>query len=334
MTNRSANNGGVSEAGHDRREQDVSDAVAERAQAWVRLLMSGEATQDDALDLAVWRNGDPGHEAAFRQAARLHALARDAAQELRTEKKPVSASTGRGFSRRMVVGGAIAASAAGLSVVALRSGATRFGAPLADFATTKGETRRIALAEGVSVELNTLTRIALRPQDGPGAFELLTGEAAVTIDRPDAPLSIFAQDGRTTATQARLAMRCLDGEVRVSCLEGEARVVSGGQAALLPARHSVTYDRERLQPSRAIDPEAEAAWRRGLLIFKDQRLGDVIEEINRYRTGRIVIADPRLRNRRVNGAFHTDRIDQVIDQMRLAYGVRVAHMPGDIVLVT
>lgn len=155
----------------------------------------------------------------------------------------------------------------------------------------------------------------------------------MTINRPDAPLSIFARDGETTASQARLAMRCLDGEVRVSCLEGAAQVRSAGQAATLSAQHSVTYDQKQMQAPTAIDPEAEAAWRRGLLVFRDQRLGDVIEEINRYRTGRIVIADPRLRNRRVNGAFHTDRIDQVIDQMRLAYGVRATRLPGDVVLV-
>jgi len=321
------------EAGHERRDQDVNDAVVEQAQAWVRRLMSGEATQDDALDLAVWRQADARHERAFVQAARLHKAARQAATELRDEQTKRLAVAPRGLSRRMVVGGAIAASAAGAAIIAERSGTARFAPAPADFITAKGETRRVELAAGVSVELNTLTRIALRPRAGEGAFELLTGEAVVTIDRPDAPLSIFAKEGVTTTSQARLAMRCLDGQVRVSCLEGGAQVRSAGQTAALPAQHSLTYDQSQMQAPTAIDPETEAAWRRGLLVFRDQRLGDVIEEINRYRSGRIVIADPRLRNRRVNGAFHTDRIDQVIDQMRLAYGVRATRLPGDVVLV-
>jgi len=324
----------ASEAGHERREQDVSEAVAEQAQAWVRRLMAGEATQGDALELAVWRQSDPRHEAAFVHAARLHRMAREAASALRDEAATRPASLSRGLSRRMMIGGAVAASAVGVSIIALRSGATRFSPPLADFETAKGETRRVVLAEGVSAELNTLTRIALRPQAGPGAFELLTGEAVVTIEARDTPVFIFADGGWTATTQARLSLRCLDGEVRVSCLEGTAHVASGGQATALAARHSVTYDRERLQAPTPIDVTEEAAWRRGLLVFRDQRLGDVIEEINRYRAGRIVIADPRLRNRRVNGAFHTDRIDQVIDQMKLAYGVRAARLPGDVVVVT
>jgi len=323
----------ASEAEHERREQDVNDAVVQQAQAWVHRLMTGEATQGDALELALWRQSDQRHETAFVQAARLYGMARRAAAELRDETATRPASSSRGFSRRIMIGGAMAASAAGVSIVALKSGATRFSPPAADYITAKGETRRVVLAEGVSAELNTLTRIALRPQAGPGAFELLTGEAVVTIEPRNASVSIFADGGETATAQARLSLRCLDGEVRVSCLEGTARVASGGQATSLPARYSVTYDRERLQAPTPIDLAEEAAWRRGLLVFRDQRLGDVIEEINRYRTGRIVIADPRLRNRRVNGAFHTDRIDQVIDQMRLAYGVRATHLPGDVVLV-
>ena len=78
---------------------------------------------------------------------------------------------------------------------------------------------------------------------------------------------------------------------------------------------------------------AVASWRQGLLVFRNERLGDVIDEINRYRDGRIVVANPNLRNRRVNGVFHTRQIDQVVDQLRLAYGVRAAAMPGGVVLL-
>jgi transmembrane sensor len=206
------------------------------------------------------------------------------------------------------------------------------GARAADFETAKGQTRTVQLAPGVSAELNTLTRIALRKDVGPGAFELLAGEALVSIDK-DSPVSIFAQGGETAAARARLSLRCLDGEVRVSCLEGRASIRSAGRTIDLPGRFSVTYDHKRLAAPAPIDPETEGAWRRGLLVFRDERLADVIEEINRYRAGRIVIASASLRDRRVNGTFQTDRIDQVVDQLRLAYGVSATSLPGGVVLV-
>ncbi len=317
-----------------RREGKVSDDVARQAQAWVSLLLSGEATRADALSLTAWRGADPRHEAAFARAARLHGLARTAAGELRAGRRaapPVPSRTGP--SRRLIIGGAIAAASAGVVVLAGRGGAGLV-APAADYETVKGETRALQLADGVSVELNTLTRIALRRDAGAAAFELLSGEAMVWAQgagRP--PVSIFAQGGETVLDQGRLALRCLDGEVRVSCLEGAARVRAAGGAVALPPRHSLTYDQRRVSPPILIDPEAEGAWRRGLLVFRNERLGDVIEEINRYREGRIVIASAGLRDRRVNGAFQTDQIDQIVDQLRLAYGVSATRLPGGVVVI-
>jgi transmembrane sensor len=314
------------------RERDVSDDVAGQAQAWVSLLLSGQATQADGRALSAWRNADERHEAAFRKAARLHGLVRQAAGELRAEKAtaaPGASASTRPSRRRFLVGGAVAASAAGVAVMLGRAGV---GVRAADFETAKGEVRTVQLAKGVSAELNTLTRIARREDIGAGAFELLAGEALVSIEQDEA-VSIFAGDGETVASRARLSLRCLDGQVRVSCLDGAARVRSAGRTIDLPGRYSVTYDQASLAAPAPIDPATEGAWRRGLLVFRDEPLGAVIEEINRYREGRIVIASASLRERRVNGTFQTDRIDQVVDQLRLAYGVSATSLPGGVVVV-
>jgi transmembrane sensor len=314
------------------RERDVSDDVAGQAQAWVSLLLSGQATQADGRALSAWRSADERHEAAFRKAARLHGLVRQAAGELRAERAtaaPGASASTRPSRRRFLVGGAVAASAAGVAVMLGRAGAR---ARAADFETAKGEVRTVQLAKGVSAELNTLTRIARREDIGAGAFELLAGEALVSIEQDEA-VSIFAGDGETVASRARLSLRCLDGQVRVSCLDGAARVRSAGRTIDLPGRYSVTYDQASLAAPAPIDPTTEGAWRRGLLVFRDEPLGAVIEEINRYREGRIVIASASLRERRVNGTFQTDRIDQVVDQLRLAYGVSATSLPGGVVVV-
>jgi len=318
-------------------EQDVNEAVALEARGWVSLLLSGAATQDDAVALEIWRAADARHEAAFRREGRVLRLARQAAAELRADELRPTASLAvrpaRSVSRRLLIGGALAASATGVAYMAGRETLDGFGALAADFATDKGETRRVQLASGASVQLNTLTRIAMRPEVGAGAFQLLTGEAVLDVDPRTTALAVMAEGGETRTSGGRLSFRCLDGEVRVSCLEGLAEVRLGGRTVALPARRSLTYAQGVLQAAVEIDPAAEAAWRQGLLIFRDRRLGDVIDEVNRYRNGRIVIASPGLGDRRVNGAFHTDRIDQIVDQIRLAYGVRATRLPGDVVVL-
>lgn len=314
-------------------DQDVNEAVAIEARGWVRLLLSGEATREDAHALTVWRGADPRHEAAFRREGRVFRLARQAAGELRTEAATPVVRVPRAVSRRVLIGGALAASAAGAVFIAGRDSLSQIGAPGADFSTGKGETRRVQLADGVSVQMNTLTRIALRPDAGDAAFQLLNGEAVVDVARRAAPVTIVAEGGQTRTLGGRLSFRCLGGEVRVSCLEGVAEVALGGRSVSLPVQHSLVYADGVIRAATAIDPRVEAAWREGLLIFRDRPLGDVVAEINRYRQGRIVIADPRLSARRVNGAFHTARIDQIVDQIRLAYGVRATRLPGDVVLL-
>lgn len=319
--------------GGDNPQHKVSDATIEQARAWVSLLLSGAATHGDADALKTWRAADLSHEAAFVRAARVHGLFRRAAAEASMESGALAAPrhrAGMAVSRRWIVGGALAASAAGAAYLSVGD---QLGGSAGDFVTAKGQTRTISPAPGVSVEMNTLTRIALRPQAGAGAFEVLEGEALVAVSERAAPLVILAHGGETLSNGGRLALRCLRGEVKVACLQGAARVRLGGRTVEAPALHSIAYDRHGLQPTTPLDLAAAATWRQGLLVFRNERLGDVINEINRYRDGRIVIANPELRNRRVNGVFHTRQINQVVDQLRLAYGVRAAAMPGGVVLL-
>lgn len=318
--------------GGDNPQHKVSEATIEQARAWVSLLLSGTATHGDAEALKTWRAADLSHEAAFVRAARVHGLFRRAAAEASMQvgaaAPPMRA--GMAVSRRWIVGGALAASAAGAAYLSVGD---RLGGSTGDFVTAKGQTLMISPAPGVSVEMITLTRIALRPQVGDGAFEVLEGEAVVAVSDRAAPLVILAHGGETLSNGGRLALRCLSGGVRVSCLQGAARVRLGGRTVEAQALHSIAYDRRGLQPATPFDMAAVASWRQGLLVFRNERLGDVIDEINRYRDGRIVVANPNLRNRRVNGVFHTRQIDQVVDQLRLAYGVRAAAMPGGVVLL-
>ena len=55
------------------------------------------------------------------------------------------------------------------------------------------------------------------------------------------------------------------------------------------------------------------AWQQGLLIFRDVPLARVIDEVNRYRPGRIIVVDPRLGRREVVADFRLDRLDAVVE---------------------
>src|SRR3954465_2196408 len=108
---------------------------------------------------------------------------------------------------------------------------------------------------------------------------------------------------------------------------------SGGREAVLNAGETVAWTAKALGQVARLPKTAVEGWWRGVLVFDNARLGDVIDELNRYREGRIVVATPAIAARRISGAFYIDQLDQVVEQLRLAYGVRILRMPGGVVMV-
>jgi len=82
----------------------------------------------------------------------------------------------------------------------------------------------------------------------------------------------------------------------------------------------VRYSPQRLSEVQSIDLTDALAWRRGQIIFWQKPLSEVIDEVNRYRSGRIVILNPSIRHRPATGAFDIQRLDHVIDALRLGLG--------------
>lgn len=298
------------------------------AVAWVNRLTSGAATRADADELARWRSQSREHEFAFREAARLRATVR-AAVKGPTQPMETARTASPNVTRRMMIGGALAASTVG--AITLSSG---LRAPRADFATAKGESRKLAIAPGILVELNTATRMVRRPDLGADGVELLSGEAVLTaaLDRP-APFVVVAGAGRTIARNARFNLRCDDAAATVTCLEGTVLVQGVGGERRLSANQQLRYDQEGLSTAVTVDPTQITAWREGMLIFQDKPLRDVVAEVNRYRSGRIMIANDALADRRITGTFYVKRADQIIDQMRSAFNARIVRLPGDVVVV-
>ena len=60
----------------------------------------------------------------------------------------------------------------------------------------------------------------------------------------------------------------------------------------------------------AANPYTDLAWRRGRLIIEDQPLADVVQELNRYYPGLIVVSGDKAGSRRLNAVIDLRHIDQ------------------------
>jgi transmembrane sensor len=318
------------------------DPLLDEAIAWIVRLKTGEPTRADVEALERWRGQSATHEAAFKRAARIHRHVGIVAGKLTAPVDTPSivrpAARRRGMSRRAVLGGGLAAAAAAAGYVVIQP-------PLglwpslqelsADYRTAKGEQRKVQVTPGVSLDLNTQTSIALRSLQSQPTIELISGEVLVSAQRPTSgPLVMLAAGGQIAASEAQFNAQCFDAAVSVTCLEGTIDVQHSGQSARIGKGQQLSYTRAGIGTSVSVDPAQVTAWQSGLLIFRDRPLAAVVEEVNRYRPGKIVIVSAELRQRAVNGDFEIKKLDSFVTQVEQLFGAHATSLPGGLVLLS
>lgn len=343
--------------------QDHSDfdPLLRDAISWVILIRSGSATLADRSSLQEWRDLSPRHDEAFREAVhlwrrfgeQLAMVKASEGQELRgspPRNRGAAANGGpqsppnlnlrrRRLDRRFILagGGAIAASIACYSAIEPPAGLWPSLVELsADYRTAKGEQRKVVVTEGVTVTLNTETSISRKKLPAGEAIDLISGEAWIDSSAYDAkPFEIEAMSGRILATHAKLNARCIDGLVSIACAEGSVRIEFKGRTIELGKGLAVSYsDQIGIGETKETDVSETAAWQEGLLVVRDRPLAAVVDEINRYRFGKIVVINQNLGKRRITGTFRLDQLDEFTGQVRGLFGATVRSLPGGIVILS
>jgi len=306
-----------------------------RAKDWVVQIETGDASEADLREFERWLSATPQHAEAYAQAERLWRMLEAPLQAADRQCPRGGAARTRTIGRRGFIGGAIAAS------VVAAGGAMLFRPPLglwpslselaSDYRTAVGEQRKLDLAGGISVEMNTRTSLNIdtgRPDEQ--RIELIEGEAAVTAGAT--PVRVRAGGGTVAAANAQFVVRCDMAGVQVTCLAGRVDVAMGGKDADIGARQQIGYGRD-LGTVVTVDPVVAAGWRDGMLVFENEPLAQVVDEINRYRPGRIVLTNAELGRRQVSARFRLARLDAVTTQFREVFGAKVTTLAGGIVIV-
>ena len=297
--------------------------LADEARDWLILLTSGRATVADARALRQWCGQSPAHAQAFEQAKALWQGLLPAAEAMQAP---------RHFGRRAFLGGAIAASAGFLLIrTMVPGGISGLGA---DYVTEVGEQRRVELGDGISLELNPQPRLSRRAlAEGGQALELLAGEIEVQ-GRSVSTVSVQAGTGWISAARARFNIRYVDQSVCTTCLEGVVQVQVQGQSLRLEPGMQLTYGNGRTGQPQNADVSAAVAWREQVLVFNDATLASVIDEINRYRPGMLLLLNRELGQRKVQARFRLDQLAGVALLIRDAYGARCIELPGGVVVLS
>ncbi|HEY6926875.1 MAG TPA: FecR domain-containing protein [Steroidobacteraceae bacterium] len=218
------------------------------------------------------------------------------------------------------------------------------------FETAVGKQDSFKLQDGSVVFLNTNSRARVSWSVGERHVELERGEARFAVARdPNRPFTVTTATATVRVVGTVFNVRAEPHSTQVAVLEGQVEVTvasasdpaDDSQTAATAApgtAHSPTIERVRLaageraavtqggiQTNEGPAIESVAAWTERRLVFRDQPLGEVIREFNRYRTHPLLLDDAELAALRINGVFDPGDPDSLLTYLGLYETVQVDH---------
>jgi transmembrane sensor len=202
------------------------------------------------------------------------------------------------------------------------------------YATGRGQTANVRLADGTRVTLAPQTRLTV-PDDFGGAERSVTIEGQALFDVVHDAAHPFRVDARGTAAQdigTRFEMSAYADEPAVTVIvaegavtfghvaagaaqqDAEGVVVSRGERATAGAGNTITVDRV---------PASLVGWTDGHLAFVKTPLAEIARTIGRWYDLDVQIADDALQRRLVTADFDTQSPNEMIAALATAVGAQV-----------
>jgi len=308
-------------------ERSITEAAAD----WAVRLQAGGLSAVEQAQLAQWQAADPRHSEALAFARqtwealgelRLDPELGGTAAPRRQAGRPATAQH-RPRRRRLP---RVASAAVLVLAVALGwlQGPQALLYLQADYLTGKGQVRSVQLADGSTVELDSGSAIRLDFSDEKRQVQLLAGSAVFDVapmaGEEKRPFIVRSAGGQTRALGTRFVVgRESDQQAWVGVLQHsvavslDAPAQRGTGERVLQEGQSVRYDPQAgVVALDGLDLQRATSWRRGVLVFDRQPLGVVVERLNRYRPGRVVLTNSELAQRQVSGVFRLDMLDAAL----------------------
>jgi len=305
----------------------ISHASLEQAASWYVQLNDHHASEQEREHWQAWLAQSGEHQAAWHYVERVSqrfAALQDTHQQAAGH---VLRNSGRAsISRRQTVKSLLVlVSGSWLGWSAWRQSAlpltlTRW---TADLSTGTGETREARLSDGSQIWLNALSALDVRFDTEQRLLLLQAGEVLVdTASDTSRPLLVQTVEGRLRALGTRFSVRQEDRQTLLNVYEGAVEVrTTQGQVQVVKAGQQLCFTQDHTPTPTAASAGREA-WRRGLLLADNLPLGQLLEELSRYRPGHLG-CDPAVAGLPVMGAFPLKDTDQALRLLEAALPVRV-----------
>jgi transmembrane sensor len=267
---------------------DMASKAGERASreaaTWFALLLDDNTPEADHIRFREWLDADMRNAQAYARLERLWAAAGSD-----TVHAPQDTS------RRNLL-------KATSAVILLTGGGLTAWTVMnrADHSTGTGELRTITLEDGSQVELSAASAISVDFTSSARRVRLHEGEAYFSVAGNDArPFTVIAGEVNATALGTAYSVSITSERTSVAVARHQVRVQAGGQRVDLDEGDVIDWENGKLSTVGTNQAEERMAWRSRQLVFLARPLGEVIDAVNRWRTGHLILRDKALAQRRV-----------------------------------
>jgi len=292
----------------------------QEAADWLTRLQRSEVDETDWLAFDAWLS-EPGAQEAY-----------DAIQAVDEEifqrgpavrgalAEPRRAAAKRTFSIDWRwLGGLGAAGAAAAVAIVVAPWGELLPQPDTLYATAKGESRAIQLADGSHIDLNTDSHLSVRLDKEARRVTVHDGQALFDVAHDvRRPFLITAGDETVRVVGTKFDVRRRDGQLTVTVLRGLVEVSTDGEDAPVRLRPGQMLEHAEGASGvvvRTVAAEDQVGWRSGRLIYRDQPLSRIVGDMNHYFDRPLRLEGERTADLKFSGVLIVDSQDAMVRRL-------------------
>ncbi|MES2605944.1 MAG: FecR domain-containing protein [Pseudomonadota bacterium] len=323
----------------------------EEAIAWYARLQAPDCRPEERTQFAYWLAQHSSHADAYasverftgeldncgRQDLRWQALTAQALAMGTADVMPASRQPRRW--RHLTSLAAAASLVAGILLVLLQPDFLQQQPALLAYDSPLNEQRSLTLSDGSQTSLDIDSAVTVQMSANARDINLVKGRALFEVAHDtQRPFTVTAGTGRITALGTRFQVQRDNKVVIVTLTEGSVEVVNDVAGDTLRTRlrpgEQLRYAEDSgLWELTTVETDAVTSWSRGRHVFRNLRLADALDEVNRYAATKVRLADPALADLTVSGNFMIGDSNRISAAFAAALPVTVAQDRGELLLV-
>lgn len=307
--------------------------LEQQAILWQARLSSDRCPESDRVAFEQWLQLSPSHRQAWQNISQfwtsLDYINPDDLLE-QTEEDHISV---RSVSRHQKMGLAFAAS----MLLALSVFLPRVEYYLADYKATTGQQKQITLSDGSHILLNTNSAFSVNFNSGQRMIVLHQGEAFFQVSADKSrPFIVQTHSGTVEALGTAFDVKQQENQTQVTVFEHAVAITTlhGQRYEKLQTAETLDFNADSIQSVTRVNLLRAAPWHQQRMVFQDKALVDVVAELNRYRSGRIICLNDSIKELPITGVFGIADTDQALKAIEQSLPIKVTKVTDQLVFLS